>query len=243
MGVIQGIAEFLPVSSSGHLVVAQRLFGLKDIQVSFDVFLHAGTLLAVIVYFFKDIIGLLKENKLTLIPMSIATIITVAIVFPCMKLFKSAFLNIKVVAVCFLIAGIWLILTSVVKINKGQKKRPGILQAALIGLAQGIAVLPGISRSGATISTGILAGVEKEAAFRFSFLLSIPIVIGAVMYETMENPLEFGGSLKLYITGTVAAFLAGLLALRLLAGFVKKGQLHFFGIYCILMGLITFFIR
>jgi len=113
----------------------------------------------------------------------------------------------------------------------------------LIGLAQGIAVLPGISRSGATISTGILAGVEKEAAFRFSFLLSIPIVIGAVMYETMENPLEFGGSLKLYITGTVAAFLAGLLALRLLAGFVKKGQLHFFGIYCILMGLITFFIR
>ncbi len=244
LGITQGLTEFLPVSSSGHLVILQHLFGFKESNVLFDCSLHIGTLLAVFIYFFDDIKKLfysllsfnLKDPDFQLaIYIIVGSIPTAIIGFEFQDFFERTFNSPFTAGIMLCVTGIFLWITKYY--SSSNKKNVGILNSLLIGTAQGIAIIPGISRSGATISCGLICKLERETSFRFSFLLSIPAIIGAFLLEvTKVNSI---GNLCPLISGTISSVIVGLLALKILSKIVKKGQLHYFSPYCIGIGIIT----
>jgi len=242
LGVVQGITEFFPISSSGHLVVIQSLFGLKE-ELAFDVFLHFGTLAAILIYFRKDIIALLKDIKLVLLIIT-ASIPTTIIGF----LFKDAvekfFGMPNVVGYMLILTGALLLAASFYQRFMLPMRGMGFLNSIIIGIAQGIAVMPGISRSGATIGAGILCGLEKELAFKFSFLLAIPAILGAsiLKFHKIEQGIT-GKDAICFIVGGLVAMVIGLAAIRILLNALIKNKLYIFGLYCVLAGaLIIIFI-
>ena len=244
LGVIQGLTEFLPISSSGHLVIFQKLFGFKEPELLFDCAVHIGTLIAVFVYFFNDI----KKITVTLLSMDFknpnfsfaidiitGSIPTAIIGFAFKDAFEKAFNSAFTTGIMLCITGIFLGITKFVP--KGRKKRAGFLNSLLIGSAQGIAIIPGISRSGATIVCGLICGLEREIAARFSFLLSIPAIIGAFFFEIAKiNEIHNITSL---VIGVMSSAIVGILALKTLITMIKKGKLFYFSIYCLLLGIIT----
>ena len=233
LGIVQGLTEFFPVSSSGHLVILQRFFGMNSGQLVLSVVLHLGTTLALIVFFFKDIIRALGDKK-TLFLIIIVTIITGVIGISGKDFFERLFLSSDIVAVGLFITGLMLILTK--KFMYGKNQTPGPKDALILGITQGIAIVPGISRSGITISTLLFRGMDKNTSFRFSFLASIPAVLGAALLEARDIVacrLEFD---KLLV-GFIFSFLAGILALWLLRIILNKAKLHYFGYYCIIIAI------
>ena len=238
LGIVQGLTEFLPVSSSGHLAILENLFGITD-AVTLTVFLHFGTLVAIVVYFFRPITdlvkGLLKGNKESLsyfIKIIIASVPTVIFGILFENWVARVFSNVTMIAILLGITGTIVLLTGVTR--KTQKK-VGILSAILIGIGQMFAILPGLSRSGMTISAGIFSGVEPERAFRFSFLLSIPAVLGANIFE-LKNVSNINNIPQLLV-GMVCSFIAGLVDLRILRSTVYK-RFYLFGPYCIIISII-----
>jgi undecaprenyl-diphosphatase len=238
LGIVQGLTEFLPVSSSGHLAILENLFGIAE-PVTLAVFLHFGTLVAIIVYFFKPITdlvkGVFKGNKESLsyfIKIIIASIPIVIFVILFEAWVTRVFSNMTMIAILLGITGTIVLLTGVVR--KGQK-RVGMLSAIFIGIGQMFAILPGISRSGMTISAGIFSGVEPERAFRFSFLLSIPAVLGANIFE-LKNVSHINNIPQLLV-GMLCSFVTGLVALRILRSTVYK-KFYLFGPYCIIISII-----
>lgn len=244
-GAIQGITEFFPVSSSGHLVILHSFFGFNKPTILFDIALHSGTLFAIIIFFRRDIYMILKKEKVTLLVIAAGSIpIVFAGIFFEEKI-ETFFTDVRLVSIMLVLMGCWLILSGFVNraIEKKVigKKNPGFIDAFLIGIAQALAVIPGISRSGATISSGMMLGLKRADAFRFSFLLSIPAVFGAVIYKLKNMDLEIvTKEMANYALGTITAFVIGLIALRLLSTIVRLGKLHYFGIYCLVLGLVTF---
>jgi undecaprenyl-diphosphatase len=235
LGIVQGLTEFFPVSSSGHLVILQRLFGMNSEQLALSLVLHLGTTLALIVFFFKDIIGALGDKK-TLFLIIIVTIITGVIGISGKDFFERLFLSSDIVAVGLFITGLMLILTK--KFMYGKNQTPGPKDALILGITQGIAIVPGISRSGITISTLLFRGMDKNNSFRFSFLASIPAVLGAALLEARDITacrLEFDK----FLVGFIFSFLAGILALWLLRIILNKAKLYYFGYYCIIIAVIT----
>lgn len=244
LGAVQGITEFLPVSSSAHLVIFQDMFGLKEPELLFDCAVHIGTLLAVFLYFFEEIkkiilslISFDLNNAEFLLCMDIITgsIPTAIIGFVFKNLFEKAFGSVLMTGIMLCVTGIFLATTKLML--KGHKKRVGILNSLIIGTAQGIAIIPGISRSGATITCGLAFGLERKLAFNFSFLLSIPAIIGAFLLESI-NIKQISNPIPL-LSGTISSAIVGILALKMLGRMVKKGQLHYFSSYCILLGIVT----
>ncbi|MDP2913703.1 MAG: undecaprenyl-diphosphate phosphatase [Candidatus Omnitrophota bacterium] len=243
LGMLQGFTEFLPVSSSGHLVILQGLFGLKEPQVAFDIFLHLGTTVSVFIFFSKFILRLFGEDKRLLFFIALASIPTFIIGF----LFKGAvevlFGMPGIVGVMLALTGIWLILATFLPrylTKSGTKRCPGFTSSLLIGIAQGIAVVPGISRSGMTIGAGMLTGLDKEMAFKFSMVLSIPAVLGASVLKAHSiGSILVSHEAFIFLTGGIAAMLVGLFAIRVLLGFVRTNRLYVFGVYCILVGCIV----
>lgn len=233
-GTVQGLTEFLPVSSSGHLVILHKLMGLEEPQLVFDIFLHIGTLAAIFIVFWKDIIEAVTVKRKIGFFILMATAVTVLFVLFFDKGIESAFGNVKMVGTMLVVTGIWLILGSFLRFGSG-----GIsgFKAILIGLAQGIAVMPGISRSGVTISTGLFLGLDSQAAARFSFLLAIPAIIGAALFK-MKGPVLTGFS-PIYLIGLITSCIIGVLSLKLLLRVLYKNKFHLFGIYCILIGIVT----
>ena len=185
-GIVQGITEFFPISSSGHLVILQALMGLKEPQLAFDIFLHLGTLLSILIFFRKDILRLFGEDKRLFLLLVIASIPTFIIGFLFKDTVERFFAMPKVVGSMLGLTGAWLVLASLYTKRQPVKKGPGILNSILIGIAQGVAIMPGISRSGATIATGILTGLDRELSFKFSFLLAIPAILGASILKAHE---------------------------------------------------------
>ncbi|HOP39392.1 MAG TPA: undecaprenyl-diphosphate phosphatase, partial [Candidatus Woesebacteria bacterium] len=177
LGLVQGFAEFLPISSSGHLVVIGHLLGIKDSNIAFDVFLHFATLLAILIYFKKDILSIkLNEIKAIIIGSIPATL--VGLLFK--DQFEALFGSVLIVSVFLIITGFLNLMTDS-KLNKLNdsvviKKEVGIKEALIIGIFQAFAILPGISRSGSTVAGGVLQNIDREKAFRFSFLMVIPVV-------------------------------------------------------------------
>lgn len=255
LGFVQGLTEFLPVSSSGHLVLFQHLFGLREPELLFDLCLHVGTLGAVCLFFRRDIVALVKavlalvacggrlsvlsaevKEELSMVGMILAGSVPTAVLGLMIKgvaetVFSSLFL---VGAMLCLTAGL-LAATALGPQDRGQ--RLSLPKALLIGLVQGIAVMPGLSRSGSTIAVALFLGVSRDRAARFSFLLSIPAIVGATLLTALDIAGNALPSVGVIAAGTAVSAVTGYLALRFLVYIVGRGKLHLFAPYCFLLGL------
>ncbi|MCK9224423.1 MAG: undecaprenyl-diphosphate phosphatase [Candidatus Muirbacterium halophilum] len=247
LGLIQGLTEFLPVSSSGHLVFMEYFLNFKQPGVFFDVLLHFGTAFSVVFVFYKRIIELLKsfftwkkDNDFYLCIYIIIANIPVAIIglggFD--KYFKALF-SINIVAFTLILNGVMMYLTKFIKIGN---KDFNIKKSIFVGIAQCIAITPGISRSGSTIFAALLGKISPIKAFEFSFLLSLPVIFGAAFKEFFEvkDTIQFN---PWYLAGFLISFITGIFALKFLKRFVVKGKLHYFGIYCFIIGCILILVK
>jgi len=257
LGVLQGFTEFLPISSSGHLVVAQALLGINKTGISFEIFVHFGTLMSIFVMFRQDIgamaVAFLKmirnpkniaasyhsDKRFNLfVVILIATLPAGIIGLMFKESFELMFSNPKIVGSAFIITGIILFST---KFAINRSANLGIGNGLIIGFAQAFAIIPGISRAGSTIGVGMLRGINGEEAARFSFLLAIPVIGGATLLQVFDI-FEYGlkdMSLTVAGAGIISSFLTGMFAIRLLMGIMKRGKLHYFSWYCIILGIVT----
>lgn len=241
LGIVQGVTEFFPISSSGHLVIFQSLFGLEEPQMVFDIFLHIGTSAAVIIFFRKDILRLFKDDRNTLFLILAASVPTFIIGFFFKDAIEGFFDSVRIVGYMLIITGIWLGLASRMSSSgRGARKELGPMNSMMMGISQGIAVIPGISRSGATIATGMLLGIDKERACRFSFLLSLPAVLGAAVLKAHKITAQLtSGELLFYLAGGAVAMLTGVAAIKMLLSVVRSGRFYFFAVYCIVAGILV----
>jgi undecaprenyl-diphosphatase len=252
LGLIQGLTEYLPVSSSGHLAIGQVLFGMNDgaDNLMFTVAVHVATVLSTVVILWSEIDWVLKglfkfkmndETKYVLnIIVSMIPVGVVGLLFKDQveEIFGSGLL---VVGCCLLITAALLTFSYYAKPR--QKEHISMKDAFIIGIAQAIAVLPGVSRSGSTIATGLLLGNKKESLAQFSFLMVIPPILGEALLDVLkmmkgENVMGGIETLPLMV-GFVAAFLAGCVACKWMISIVKRGKLIYFGIYCAIVGVVT----
>lgn len=240
LAVLQGITEWIPVSSSGHLVLFERLLGYKG-GLMFDVALHFGTLMAVFVYFGKDILNIMEdllrgkvksENGRMGLMLIVASLPAAVLGYFASQYFNSILTNLGIMAWGFALTGIFLFIASVP--GKVKIEEPGFREAFFIGAAQALSIIPGISRSGATTSSGVLLGLSEKAAMKFSFLLSIPVVFGANILIIGNNTLP-----PELIWATLVSFGVGLLSIHFIFNYilVSKKNFAWFGLYCILLSL------
>jgi undecaprenyl-diphosphatase len=249
LGVIQGLTEFLPVSSSGHLELAKVILGDTSVpkeSLTFTVVLHFATALSTLVIFRKEVSEIFKglfqfkwneEARFSVkIILSMLPAILIGLLFE--EQLKSFFGG-KIVLV-----GVMLLLTALLLLladkAKSTDKKVSFSNAFLIGVSQAIAMLPGISRSGATISTSVLLGVDRTKAARFSFLMVVPLIFGKIGKDLLSGDLNFQSSEITPISaGFVAAFVAGLLACKWMISIVKKSKLSYFSLYCAIVGIVA----
>lgn len=233
LGVVQGLTEFLPISSSGHLVIVQSLLpNFSQPGVLFDVVLHFGTTVAVILYFYKTIIKITRKYLLLLVVGSIPVAFVGYFLKDLIELFFGS----------TLVVGAALMVTAAINFlidkSKGRSAKISYLDSLLVGLAQTIAIIPGISRSGSTIFAATKLGISKRKAAEFSFLLSIPAIIGANFLEFTSNYSLNNISQGNYIVGFVAAFISGLVAINLVFRLLESNNLKYFGYYCFIVGIL-----
>ena len=249
LGIIQGLTEFLPVSSSGHLELGKAILGadaLPEESLLFTVILHFATALSTIIVFRKDVIEIFKGlfqfkwNEQTQFSLKIIiSMIPAALVGFFLEDFLEVFFDgaIIIVGIMLLITGFLLYLADMAKTtDKGVSYR----SAFAIGMAQAVAILPGISRSGATISAAVLLGVDKSKSARFSFLMVVPLIFGKMAKDLLSGDIHFTGDQTVAITaGFIAAFVAGLAACTWMIKLVRQSKLTYFAIYCFIVGLIA----
>ncbi len=240
---VQGLTEFIPISSSAHLVILPSLFKLPVPSLFFDVSLHFGTLLSLLVYFRKEILTLFKvknwrQNFPLFKALVIATLPAALIGILANDFFEKVFKT-PLWAAYFLLgtAAIMVIAEKMASARKNELNL-GWKEALFIGLAQAAAILPGLSRSGLTISAGLLSGLSRESSARFSFLLGIPIIFGSFLFELKEVSQAQIDFLP-FLIGIIVSFLTGYLVIDFLLKYLKKGRLYLFSVYCFLIGLIS----
>ncbi|MFQ5885919.1 MAG: undecaprenyl-diphosphatase UppP, partial [Anaerolineae bacterium] len=251
LGIVQGATEFLPISSSGHLVLVPWLLGWEDPGLAFDAFLHLGTLVAVLAYFRDDLwsltlawVGSVRERSLDNPQARIAWLIlwgtlpAAVMGLTLESLFERLFAAPVWVSIFLLVTGLLLFLGEGVRKSESQIESLTWLDALLVGLAQGVAIAPGVSRSGATISAGLWRGLEREEAARFSFLLATPAILGANLLQLWGlSKLSGAGEVaSTLLLGFLAAAVSGYLAIRFFLGFLKRRSLYPFSLYCWLLG-------
>lgn len=241
LGLVQGFAEFLPISSSGHLVLVQEWLGITQGVVFFDIFVHFATLLSVLIYFRKEIFAIKRKELLTIMIAS-APVGIVGLLFEdrIAEVFGSVFL----VGIFLIISGVLNFITEYqLKKQVVAQQNIGLKEALFIGLFQAFAILPGVSRSGATISAGLIQNLDRKVAFHFSFLMVIPVILGANMVQLLKvmqgEPLSITPAPL--IVGGLIAFISGLLNLKLFEYVVAKARMNVFGWYCIIVGLSVVF--
>lgn len=265
LGVLQGLTEFLPVSSSGHLVLGQAYFGMTQSQLVFDISVHLGTLLAVLVVYASDIAKILAstarfifgfkgiqaareaiaaDEHLQLAGIIVIGSVPTAVIGFVLKEFEQFLFSSALLVGCML-----LVTGSLLWVSRKYYSAPAgrtslsVRQGIIIGISQGLAVIPGISRSGTTIATGMFLGLDRRKAATFSFLLSIPAIIGAQILS-VKDMLEKGVLIEpVTLWATVVSFITGLIALKLLIKLVHAGRFHLFAPYCWLLGAITIILQ
>ncbi len=263
MGLIQGLTEFLPVSSSGHLVIGRFILGIDtSVSALFEALLHVGTLAAVFIVFWSDVRVLIVESILLIrdiirhfskkkpiemyperhfvLLVIVASVPTAIIGLLIETLLEDFFLSsLAAVGIALIITGLFLLL--IPKIPRGKKKIPQmeLRDALFVGIIQGIAVIPGISRSGSTVTAGLSCGVTRDQAFRFSFLCSIPAILGGALLKLFKITAMDADNAVNYLFGMIVAAIVGYFALRLLRNMLKRGRFHVFGYYDILVGAIA----
>ncbi|NQU99627.1 MAG: undecaprenyl-diphosphatase UppP [Parcubacteria group bacterium] len=244
LGLIQGLTEFIPVSSSGHLVIVREIFGIEDLGIAFDAFLHLGTLLAVLIYFRKDFINIVKEKNIKFLKQVVIAIIPAGIIG---LLFEDVISNFfrSTLGVSILMIAVGTIFIIAEKYNKIQKDKKEIkditpLDALIIGLLQILALLPGVSRSGITISAGMFRKIKRVEATRFSFIMSAVIIFAASGKGAISLFTDTGSmnELVVIIWGGVVAFISGYLSIKFLMNYLKKHKLYIFSIYLFVVGTI-----
>lgn len=248
IGFIQGVGEFLPISSSGHLVVSYRLLGLAQEPVALTVILHLFTLLAVAIYFRRQIFGL-KINDWLMICLATIPAGLIGLFFN--DKISEIFSSLLAVGLFFCLTGIVNILASFIlkqrSFTTAQSlwQKPNWRQAIAIGLAQALAIFPGLSRSGTTVFAGIIFGAKNQAAFSFSFLISIPAIVGAFFLELLNTNKEnlFGGFSPMWLLSGVIAFCCGIISLKLFSSIIKTNKLNWFGIYAFTLGFVLVLIE
>lgn len=248
LGIVQGLTEFLPVSSSGHLAMGKALFGIETTDLSFEIAVHAATVLSTIVVFRKDIAALLKglfkfkmnpeTRYLLLIALSMVPVFVVGMFFKdsVEALFGDGLL---VVGLALMVTALLLFLSETLALRRGGEGEKMNWKSALwMGLAQAVAVIPGLSRSGSTIATGLLCGVRKEEVTRFSFLMVLIPILGGAFLDVVGGDFAASstGVLPLLL-GFLAAFISGLFACRFMIAIVRKARLRWFALYCVTVGL------
>lgn len=241
LAIVQGIAEFLPISSSGHLNVFQSMMGKLSESAELNIVLHFGTLLAIIGFYWKRIMALLSSDK-RVIPMLILGTVPAAIIGIYLKKMHEPLLaNTLLSGLMFPITGIMLIVLSRLKQGEKEYVNMNYKMVILIGLAQAFALLPGISRSGSTIVMGSFLGLSRQSAATFSFLLAIPAILGATVLE-LKDIIEVGKTetpLMPLMAGLVIAFAVGWVSLAILVKWLEAGKLHWFAYYLIPFGVIV----
>ncbi len=248
LAVVQGLTEFLPVSSSGHLEILRALTGLEGDPVTLEVALHLGTFLAVLFFFRKRILLLLGQawwgegkGRAWILAVVVGSIPAGLVGVFFKDWFEQVFQSLFVVAVCLGVTGLGLLLLG--GPPKGEAgKDPGLLQSLLVGIAQAFAILPGISRSGSTIVTGLRTGMDRRAAGEFSFFLSLPAVGGAVLLQVLhmgetKNPIGY------MAVGVLVSGVVGYLSLGLLMWILEKGRLRIFGPWCLAASALAFYLH
>ena len=261
LGIIQGLTEFLPVSSSGHLVLLQNLFGIREPELLFDISLHIGTLIAIFIVFYREIRSILQtllrvpalikssgslkslfaDNEEIRIAalIIIGSIPTAILGILFHKITDQIFGSVWIVGVMLLVTGTLLWFTRRITIEGRPLIKVRIRDALMIGLIQGMAIMPGISRSGATISMALFLGMNREVAGRYSFLLSIPAILGAMMLSLNSTIVQTDIPVRIILLGTVTAAIVGYIGLKILLRLVKQGHLYYFAPYCWLLGAVT----
>lgn len=265
MGIVQGLSEFLPISSSAHLVFTSNFYkvfkGLEIAQESnqeifLDIMLHLGTLIAVLVFFRKDIWTIVKALYLGIknknytdsnfklgVYILLGTFVTVVIAYPLNELAGDLVFKPAVVGLLLIFTGFLLLFSEYLAKKITEKKEVNIKNSILMAVAQGIAALPGFSRSGLTIATGLLSGMDRTTAARYSFLLSIPIILGASMlYPLIKLDLQevMAYNWSSIAVGTVVSAIVGYLCIKYFMKFLSKFSLAVFGYYCLIMGIFAF---
>ena len=240
LAIVQGLTEWLPISSSGHLVITQKYLGL-NLPLIFSVMLHVGTVIVILVVFRKDIADIVKalvkrdfeteEGKLALF-IAVGSVPIALIGFVFHDLFESLFNNLLVVGSALLITGFVLFFSE----KRIGNRNLGILDSLLIGFAQAVAIIPGVSRSGVTVATGLLRRIDKATAFKYSFLLSAPAVIGATIMESRELVVGNVDMIPLFL-GAIISMIVGYVSLKLLQKIVMREKFHLFAYYCWTVGL------
>jgi len=263
LGIVQGLTELFPVSSSAHLVILQSF--LPDFHqpgVAFDAILHLGTLLSVAFYFRADIWNMIKtfspqknqatdtsghNDTVTLKKLALFLIIAIipAVILGVLFIhyLHEVFASARAAALFLIITGFLLFFSDRVKNAGRHEKDINITDSILIGLAQSLALLPGISRSGATITTGIFLKLNRTTAAKFSFLLSLPTVCGAVIFEARYFEQIPSAEIWLYVVGAICAAIAGIISLKLFFLIIREARLKFFAYYCWLLGTFTLLVK
>ncbi len=241
LGIIQGITEFLPVSSSGHLVLAEYFMHLKGAGLAFDVILHMGTLVAVLAYFYRDWVAMISSllpgrrdnaSRRLLLLLVIGTVPGAVAGFLLEHAASTCFRSPWVVV--FTLSGVALLLLLADRVNRHDRRFQGFgkIDAALVGLSQALAIVPGVSRSGITMTCALFLGFTREASARFSFLLSAPIIAGAGVYESIKLIREGTSTLDLnYLIGFAASCISGYMVIAFLMTYLKKHTFLPFVVY------------
>lgn len=240
LGLVQGFTEFLPVSSSGHLVLLQRWLGIDaEYSMFLTVMLHLGTLIPVCIVFFKEILGLFKKPFKNMAYLVIASIPAAIVGFLLGDFLDEVFYGGKFLIPCFLVTAIVLYAAELTS-----KKRPlyneiNVKNSTIMGIAQAIAVIPGISRSGSTIAAGCFCGVDREKNANFAFLMSIPVILGSALVESL-GVIKSGGfdiGVLPLIFGVFAAAVSGYIAVKLMLSLIKKADYKWFSLYLVLLSV------
>jgi len=243
LGIVQGITEFLPVSSTAHLILFPWFFGWNGevSTMTFDIALHGGTLFALLACFYKDWVDLFLRDRRKLLYIVIATLPAGIIGVLFSKTIEHTLRNPLVIV--FSLTGFGLLMLAAEKYSKKKHHNPGMTDSVIIGLAQAVALIPGVSRSGITITAGLFRNLTRESAARFSFLLSTPVIGGATLLEgskLLKNPGSY--NFGVFAAGFIAAFISGFFALKFLLYFLKKHPLDFFVYYRFLLAAIILLI-
>ncbi len=264
LAVVQAFTEFLPISSSGHLVIMEKILGFEGAQLELNIMLHMGTLMSVIVYFHRDLLNILfdslsafgelfdgnrvkdimyRNQNLKLFIYALIAVIPAG----CVGVYFSdqieqSFNSLLVVGLSLIFTGGVILLTRVSPYNEKSLNDLSMKDAFIVGLAQAISILPGVSRSGMTIATGLKLGLSRDLAFRFSFILSIPTILGAFVFKLKDISQFATDKIFLYIIGALVAFVVGLVAIKILSRIVIRGNFYLFSYYCFFVGFITLII-
>lgn len=274
LGIIQGLTEFLPVSSSGHLAIFQEIFGMNEVGIAFDVFLHLGTLIAVFAIYRKDILRLIIDGagiiadscaniyrffrsrikheqveyiqvirttyrKFALLVI-VSTIPTGIIGFVGKDVVSGASDTLIIPGICLLITAVLLFISDQLPDGDKTPKKTGYLNAVFMGVCQGIATLPGLSRSGTTIAAGLLCGLRRDFVVKYSFIMSIPAILGATILEIpdMSRDIATTGTL-VYVVGMIVAAIVGYICIKTMLVVVRNKKFKYFSYYCAIMGVVA----